>query len=268
MRWCCLFLLVSALNNLDAQPKVTIAPLDPSLASVITVVDPSDPAFQSAVANALPSDAIPTFERVLPYSVVIRNNTSMPVVSVIFYVDIVDEHGRTSRNMQGSGNIPPANDFLVAAGQAMLMTADSRYSAAAVHFSNQRSVTKELPQRSLEQYGSAASVTFVIDSVLFADGRFVGPDKAGAFAGWSSRLVNEAAIARAVLALQGRSTEDLQSYLADVVATPRASTNGFDISPAKEAASYQRLLKAKGPESVLANAKDMLQRATDFSIHR
>jgi hypothetical protein len=268
MRWCFLLFLLCALNNLLAQPKVTITPLNPSLASVVAVVDPSEPAFQDAVADALPSDAIPTFERVLPYSIVIRNNASIPVVSVIFYVDIVDGHGRASRDMQGSGDIPPASDFLVASGKAMLMTVDSRYTAAAVHFGKNRGVMKELPQRPIKQYDSAMSITFVVDSVMFADGRFVGPDKAGALAGWMSRLANEAAVARAVLAYRGKTAEDLHGYLASVVATPRPSANAFDVSPAKEAGSYERLLKDKGLESVFANARNMLQRATDFSIHR
>ena len=270
MRWFSLFLLVSALNSLLAQPKVTIAPLDPSLASVVSVVDPSDPGFRDAVAKALSLDAIPAFERILPYSIVIRNSASISVVSAIFFVDVVDGHGRVSRNMQGSGDIPPsgANDFVLASGKAMLMTADARYSAAAVHFMSTRSVMKELPQRPVEQYDSAVRITFVIDSVMFADGRFVGPDKAGAFIGWTSRLVNEAAVARAVLAFQGRTTEDLQTYLASVAATPRPSANAFDVSPAKEAAGYQRVLKNRGLDDVFANARDILQRATDFSIHR
>jgi hypothetical protein len=272
MRWCSLFLLLFALNNLLAQPKVTIAPLEPSLASVVAVVDPSDPAaFQAAVANALPSDAIQAFARILPYSIVVRNTASIPVIYAIAYVDVVDDHGRASRNMLGSGGgFPPSgtNDFLLAPGQAMLTSPDSRYNAAAVHFGSNRGVKKELPQRPIEQYDSAASITFVLDSVVFADGRFVGPDKANAFNGWSNRLANEAAVARAVLAFEGRSAEDLQGYLASVVATPRPSANAIDISPAKEAASYQRVLKDKGLEYVFANARNMLQRASDFSIHR
>jgi hypothetical protein len=201
---------------------------------------------------------------------VIRNTASIPLVSVIFYVDVVDGQGHASRNMQGSGSIPAAgaNDFLVAPGQAMLITVDSRYSAAAVHFEKDRRVVKELPRGPIEQFDSAGSIAFVIDSVMFADERFVGPDKAGAFAGWSSRLVNEAAVARAVLAYQGRTAEDLQGYPASVASTPRPSANAFDVSPAKEAAAYQWVLKDKGLENVFANARNVLQRTTDFSIHR
>jgi len=278
MRRFSLFLLLFALNNLQAQPKVAIAPLEPSLASVVAIVDPSDPALQAAVADALSSGAIPAFERVLPYSILIRNNASIPLVYAVVYVETVDEHGRASRNMLGSGGgFPPsgANDFLLAPGQSMLTSPDSRYNAAALYFMrapsdrhNDSGRLKELTQRPLEQYDSAVSITFVIDSVLFADGRFVGPDKANAFAGWSSRLSNEAAVARAVLAYQRRTAEDLQGYLASVAATPRPSANAFDVSPAKEAASYQRLLKDKGLENVFANARNMLQRSTDFSIHR
>ncbi len=45
----------------------------------------------------------------------------------------------------------------------------------------------------------------------------------------------QTAVARAVLAYQGGTAENLGVYLASVVA-PRAYANGFDISPAKEAA--------------------------------
>jgi len=186
-----LFLLtVGALNMLEAQPKVAVAPLDASLAPALTATLPSDPSFRPSIENLLTPAVFAIFKPVLPWSMIVGNQSSVPVVAVVAYVDIVDADGHSSSEMQATGNVPPAdkNDFLLAPGKDMLFTADRQYGGEAIRAMRERLTRpdarmEQLAQWPLARYVSAASITFVLDSIVLADGTFMGPDKPHAFGG-------------------------------------------------------------------------------------
>jgi hypothetical protein len=274
-----LVLFAAALGTAGAQPKIAITPMDTSMAAVLAIAGPSDPAVQASLENSFPARALPFFQPILPYSIVIRSNAPMSIVAVAVYVDTLDRQGRTRSELQGWGDIPPVdkNDFLLAPGQELLATPDGRYSADAKHFRllkreslkpNDVARLQQLARRPIDSCTSASNITFAIDSVLLADGKFLGPDKANAFTGWTGRIANEAALARAVLAFQGHSEDELQRYLTSVAAMPRQPRLNGDISPAQLAASYRSLLKKKGTQGLFDIAETDLQRATAFTIHR
>jgi hypothetical protein len=264
-----------ALNLLEAQPKITLTPLDGSFAPDLTAVVPSDPSFQASIENMIPAAVLPVFKPILPYSIVVRNHSSLPVVAFVAYVDIVDAEGRSNSEMQASGNIPPydKNDILLAPGKEMLFTADRQYGGEAIRLVRQ-GITRpdarleQLAQRPLERYASAASITFTLDSVVFADGKFVGPDKPHAFGGLASRVATEAKFARAVLAFQGHKPDEILQYLATAASALEPHQSDGSVTTAQLARQYLLVFKEKGPKAVLDRAATDLERATAFSIHR
>jgi hypothetical protein len=193
----------------------------------------------------------------------------------VAYVDIVDAEGHSSSEMQATGNIPPSdkNDFLLAPGKDMLFTADRRYGGEAIRVMRE-GITRpdprleQLAQQPLANYVSAASITFVLDSIVLADGTFVGPDKPHAFGGLVSRIATEAKFARAVLAFQGHKPDELVQYLAKVAAELEPHRADGSVTQAQLARQYLLVFRQKGPKSVLDLAARDLERATDFSIHR
>lgn len=276
MYWRSLILLtLGALNVLEAQPKVAVAPLDASLVPAVTAVPPSDPSFRASVENLLTPAVFAIFKPVLPWSMVVKNQSSIPLVAVVAYVDIVDAEGHGTSEMQGTGNIPPynKNDFLLAPGKEMLFTADRQYGSEAIRVMRE-GVTQpdarlqQLPQRPLARFITATSVTFVIDSVVLADGTFLGPDKPHSFGGLVSRLATESAFARAVLAFQGHKPDELVQYLAKVAAELEPHRADGSVTQAQLARQYLLVFRQKGPKSVFDLAASDLERATAFSIHR
>lgn len=268
-------LIASALNVLEAQPKVTVAPLDASLVPALTATLPPDPAFRASIESLLTPAVFAIFKPVLPYSMVVRNQSSIPVLAVVVYVDIVDAEGHRSSEMQATGNIPPAdkNDFLLGPGKDMIFTADRRYGGEAIRVIREGirqpdARLEQLAQQSLGGYISAASVTFVLDSIVLADGTFVGPDKPHVFGGLVSRLATEAKIARAVLAFQGHKPDDLAQYLATVAAELEPHHADGSVTQAQLARQYLLVFRRSGAKPVFDLAAKDLERATAFSIHR
>ena len=268
-------LTAGALNILEAQPRVTVAPLDASLAPALTAALPPDPSFRPSIESLLTPAVFAIFKPVLPYSMVVRNQSSIPLLAVVAYVEVVDAEGHSSSEMQATGNIPPSDkkDFLLGPGKDMLFTADRQYGGEAIRVMRE-GVTQpdarleQLTQRPLARYISAASITFVLDSVVLADGTFIGPDKPHAFGGLVSRLATEAKFARAVLAFQGHKPDELVQYLAKVAAELEPHHADGSVTQAQLARQYLLVFRQKGPKSVLDLAAKDLERATAFSIHR
>lgn len=264
-----------ALSMPAAQPKVTLAPLDGSFAPALTAAVPSDPSFQASIENLIPMAVVPAFKPILPYSIVVGNHSSIAVVAFVAYVDIVDAEGHSSSEMQATGNIPPydKNDFLLPPGKEMLFTADRQYGSEAIRLVRQ-GITRpdarleQLAQLPLLRYTSAASITFTLDSVVFADGKFVGPDKPHAFGGLAGRIATEAKFARAVLAFQGHKPDEILQYLATAANALEPHQSDGSVTTAQLARQYLLVYKEKGPKAVLDRAANDLERATAFSIHR
>ena len=268
-------LTAGALNMLEAQPKLTVAPLDPSLAPALRAALPPDPSFRPSIENLLSPAVFAIFKPVLPYSMVVGNQSSLSVIALVAYVEIVDAEGHSSSEMQATGNIPPSDkkDFLVAPGKDMLFTADRQYGGEAIRVMRE-GITRpdarleQLTQRPVARYASAASITFVLDSIVLADGTFIGPDKPHAFGGLVSRIATEAKFARAVLAFQGHKPDELLQYLATVAAELEPHHADGSVTQAQLARQYLLVFRQKGPKPVFDLAAQDLDRATAFSLHR
>jgi hypothetical protein len=105
-----------------------------------------------------------------------------------------------------------------------------------------------------------------LDSLLFADGKFVGPDKAHWFEDWSNRTSAHRALDEAILTFRGRSVDDLKAYLAKPPRGPANSRWGGEVR--HTARTYERYLQRKGPDALFDMVQTDEERLSSLPIHR
>jgi hypothetical protein len=220
MRLGCLVLLALAFGFLQAQAVVTVAPTDQSIPAGVTIVSPSDAAFEPLIGSILHSQ-VSFFRPILPYSIVVRNQTPEPIRAIVVLVAVVSADGRIANTQQRFDVVFPltsGNSPAVPSGGAAFFAADQRYSdiAARMHGDQlPRHFDAPAPDE-IASYNSARSITFTLDSVLFADGKLAGVDTDHRFEDYTSQLAAEASLGKAVLAYQDRTVDDLKRFLATV----------------------------------------------------
>jgi hypothetical protein len=268
-----MFMLVSAM--LYAQPAVVVAPLDKSIPPGVTIVPPSDPSFGPLVDGLVPVSARPVVRPILPYSIVVRNNSTLPILVVTIYADVVDAQGRLSSVGQAQyspGGFPFVKNNphpLLPQGGSVFFPPDEVYTTTIRLLQQNMPVEARFYNKTLELpafYDSARSVTFVLDSLLFADGKFVGPDKAHWFEDWSNRTSAHRALDEAVLSFRGRSVDDLKAYLAKPPRGPANSRWGGEVR--HRAKVYEDYLRQKGPDALFDDVQIDEERLSSLPIHR
>jgi hypothetical protein len=264
MRLSCLVLLALGLGVLQAQPVITVAPTDQTIPAAVTIVSSSDAAFEPLIDSVLHSQ-VSFFRPILPYSIIVRNQTPEPIRAVVVVVAVGNADGRIANTQQRFDVVFPltsGNSPAVPSGGAAFIAADQRYSdiAARMHGDQlPRHFNAPAPDE-IASYSSAKSITFTLDSVLFADGKLAGADTDHRFDDYTSQLAAEASIGKAVLAYQGRSLDDLKRFLAT------ASGSG-DRWFKRLAGEYSALLDREGAEYLFHFVKGNLP-PDNLSIHR
>jgi hypothetical protein len=267
------FVMASAI--LYAQPTVVVAPLDKSIPPGVTVVPPSDPSFGPLVDGLVPASARPVVRPILPYSIVVRNNSTLPILVVVIYADVVDAQGHLSSVGQAQyspGGFPFVKDNrhpLLPQGGSVFFPPDEVYTNAIQLLQHNMPVETRRYNKTLELpafYDSARSVTFVLDSLLFADGKFVGPDKANMLGDWSNQVAALSALDKAILSYRGRSVDDLKAYLAKMSMLSHVSSYTRELAQA--ARRYERYLGKMGPDALFDNVQIDEERVASLPLHR
>jgi hypothetical protein len=140
-----------------------------------------DPGFDSAFSLGRAKE----FDPLLPYTVVIRNDSPREIVAytVVWSVAVRQVY---IRNVFGSSMLQPGAGLTpgltrVVALAPELATQGSKWSA------KQAAVVKRLVQ----SFSNEACVTISLDAVLFADGTAVGPDTANSISRWKAWIQAE-----------------------------------------------------------------------------
>jgi hypothetical protein len=270
-----LLFLVFTSGVLRAQPAVTLAPLDKSIPSGVTIVPFSDPSFDSLVSDSIPTAIRSEFAGILPYSILVRNNSTQPILAVTVYFDVVNANGHPMSTVQSRQSVPPLKvgccAILPLAG-SLLFTPEPVYTEAVSRLHDHAPMREnfaDLMRGRPALYESAKSVTFVLDSVLFADGKFVGPDAKHKFDEYSSQLSAQSFLAKTVLAYRGRSVDDLQNYLEMLSTVPAgAQVSRYERWLCNLAGLYGATLRRKGPEVLFGDVEIDAQRVASVPIHR
>lgn len=237
------------LSTLYAEPVIVVAPLDKAFGSELKIIPPTDPDFAS-ISSLMLGSHVAFFKPILPYSILVENMTSKPIVEISVAVDVVTADGsRIPMTQIRRSNFPPSPRIPVAlpAWGTVLFAVDQHYSSIAARMhKGQMPRHYEAPSaEQISRFRSAMSITFTLDSILFADGQFIGPDNDKQFDVYSSDLLAQRLLGHAVLAHQnGLADQDddaLRSFLADTIASARLTPPTYSGAPISS--TYARSLK-------------------------
>jgi len=112
----------------------------------------------------------------------------------------------------------------------------------------------------MASYHSARSITFTLDSVLFADGKLASPDADHRFEDYTDQLAAQVSIGKAVLAYQGHSVNDLKLF-------PASVTGSGNRRLKRIANRYAGILQVDGADSLFQFLKAN-QPPDGLSVHR
>jgi len=271
-RWILAFALAAKI--LAAQPAVVVTPISDSLPGM-ALVGPSDPDFLLAVQALIGAADFASYQPGLPYSVLVRNGTSQALIDACVIFDVTQANGKKDGSLAWCmGSIPPPAGAkpLLAPGAQLLASAIANYA----YITPRRNPPLPAPATRLAELSSAASITISLDSVLFADGTFAGPDTRNNFVQDSQKLAADQAFAAAVLSYQSGSVSGLQSYLDSEAVADRSGGLGSQLNYVHRMAAHARLLKkvlAKpapkgGAAQVFASATALANDAAGFNLHK
>jgi hypothetical protein len=242
----------------QAPRVMTVLPVDSAITDV-RMFPPGDPSFQEFINKKIPTDELPVFQPILPYSVVLQNASAKPILGFCVRFDIVDSDGHQTFMSQWGGF--SAGDVALPPGVQAWISAESGYNASAVH-SKIRFGLVHQPGF----YGSARSVAVSLDSVLLADGTLSGPDKQGMFNVFASRLRADKLLTQAVLGLKANSG-GLQQFLTTQIASDARGDDGTK-ETRRRVGELQRVMRKEGADAAVAKASSLLSAASSINLHR
>ncbi len=262
-------ILFIAFITASAQPRLSLAPLDASLAG-ITIVGPNDPTYPNAVASLIPTSDLPAYTPILPYSIVLQNNTGRPLLGFCVVFEIVNNAGHSGLMLHRFENMPPAGKTILDADKSMFISIERGYTNAALH--SRLSFGMSHPQAF---YDNAKSITFSLDSALLPDGTIIGPDRQGTFNYYTALLTADRDISAAVLGYRSHPA-DLTTYLDATAAqdhsTAPDSPGDYHYHYIHELSSIARRLRQqlakRGVDSVFSNAAGVSTDAASINVHR
>jgi hypothetical protein len=259
--------LVALTCALRAQPTVSFEPTNQSLQG-ISVIPPGDASFLPAVNSLVPQSVMSTIQSMLPYSLVLRNDTSRKIVAACVYFRVVGQNGGAGGNAECYGDFPPRR-VLLAPGDAMLAmpgwSASPRDPAQRHDLSNRASY-----------YAAAQSVSISLDSAIFGTGKLVGPDQLDNFDHYSAKAAARIAVGKAVVGLQGQDAM-LQQYLVNGASGLRAALRSnasrtyqgeFSVQVAQDAQQLETLLESSGSQAVYSAGHRWVESAPPVTLHK
>lgn len=211
-------LLVIFTAILSAQPVVTITPAPGSLSGV-TLIGPNDAAYRASVQALIPPGQLPAYQPMLPYSVLVRNDTGRTIVDVCLIFDVTQPTGyKTGSIATSPGSIPPVGARpLLNPGAQILIAAVPRFD-----YIGPRGHTPATDSPRIQQVAAAKSLVIGLDSAIFADGTMAGPDTQNNFLRYTAQLAADRDFAASIKGFEGTPIASLTAYLDQLDAASRS----------------------------------------------
>lgn len=263
-------LIALALPSLWAQPNVSLKPIDESL-SQITVIGPNDPTFQTVAFGLIPTGDIPAYAPIVPYCVIVKNDTPRNLLAIGVDFQIVDAQGRSSHVLQNFANFPSVRRPLLTPGKMLLIAPESSYTLIAA-----KARTHFGLMHPLEYYASSKSISISLQYVLFRNGTFVGPDTADTYDVFAAELAAMQTVGRTAAAYKSQGAFALKQYLDQTAAGINTAFNSlsrgfqpnFNLDIAKFAQVLDRQFNQKGVDAVFSTASSWVADTGNVVIHK
>lgn len=182
-----------AVVGAENRDMVVTNPLE---AEGVTVLDARSRSFHAAIERLVDSDIAAKAASVLPYSVVIGNQTGKFIwgfTATYTFPDSIAPSGRPWRHMFSFGGRGVDHNRMLAPGASYLVTPISEFSAA-TDAGGVRTrpvlITPDVEQRiaTWNKRSQNERVQVTVDSVIYEDGTIVGPDEANMMEKLNSRI--------------------------------------------------------------------------------
>ena len=179
----------------------------------------SSPEFEQILAARVDGESRTAIEAILPYSVILVNRSSSPLVAVVVRSDLTDATGRTTSSdmMVSTMNM----NSLIPVGAQILMTPVSGLNTV-LRPDRPMSLSpgddlRRMVERRGGRFQSQSRVKISLDSVVYSDGSVLGPDTINNLARMNAWIEAERALINEVL----RADSSTRSALLDDARAPR-----------------------------------------------
>jgi hypothetical protein len=249
----------------------------------LTVVDATSPSFMTEVEKVIDSNMAKQASSVLPYSVVIKNNTGRYVwgFTVLYtFPDSKAPSGNPHRMViSPSPGGPAVESGMLAPGSTYLITPVSGLIASSGDIAGNRKVVPHRRGEDLDSeihkfnssHGSGRErIEVSVDAVVFEDGTLVGPDEGKLMSRVNSKIRANKDLADALGNLRGQELQaklsfyrenGLQENLEPSAANSRSNieivASSYYITVRGNAASLLNILQSQGEPAVLQELEKM-----------
>jgi hypothetical protein len=249
----------------------------------LTAVDATSPSFMTEVQKLIDSNIVRQASSVLPYSLIIKNDTGRYVwgFTVLYtFPDSISPSGNPHHMViSPSPGGPAVQSGLLAPGSTYLITPVSGLIASSGDAAGNRKV---VPHRSGEDLGSAirqfnsshgsgrGRIEVSVDAVVFEDGTLVGPDEGKLMSRVNSKIRGQKDLADALGNLRGQELQaklsfyrenGLQENLEPSGANSRSSieivASSYYLTVRNNAAVLLSILQSQGEPAVLQEMEKM-----------
>jgi hypothetical protein len=192
----------------------------------VSLIPSASPAFEGYVQNLLGGAADPAVETVKPYSVILKNESGADIVGYSLRWAWTDSAGRTTFHdvFYHNLNTPTNSSYRLPSGSAAFV---SRYFAFVTYAGPLRLSGSQL--QDISRMLGQAAITISLDAVVFADGRFVGPDQARGYPQALAATQGEKALMGELLSMHsaGKTDAEVFQWLSGIASAPLPGPGGI-----------------------------------------
>lgn len=185
----------------------------------VSVIAPPDPLFAATLSTWLDPQTLQSFDSILPYSVLLRNDSTQGIVSVCVRWVLTDHQGKQVVQTMMLHSLIKEKKRMQLPNQFAFMGPQPGLNRNIGIEQNAR-LLSAFRWNNLQLYLNQSSVRVEVDSIVFEDGRIVGPDVNKTMEKVNSWLKADEDLANQVLGKQG---DALRSFLTRLASIPQQS---------------------------------------------
>lgn len=228
--------------------------IEPSSVAGVDLIGPEAPEFGPAVESVVGGLPCEALKPALPFSVIVRNGGARPLALVGVRFDMVGPRAKPYSVIHYADTLRYPEKSNVPPGALRFVCAEPRCTEMVLRGEREMDGRGRI---NLENLRTARKVSASLDCAAFDDGRFGGPDTAGAFDRFGREREAEIALLEEMLGELLNPECAIEDVLARVLDTPAGGERNR-AAPAGRALAKQFLeaLAAGGPEQLAARVRN------------
>lgn len=148
--------------------------------SGIELISRIKPEFRAALEQQIDAKAIEALGPILPYSVLVENQTSRNLMQISVRAFLTDTGGKTIESVVVFGRSGYPVRWVAGPGETILVTPPYGILTTVLQKGMTIPEAAELKERLSKRAANLSKVRIILDSVVFDDGEVIGPDRLGA----------------------------------------------------------------------------------------